>query len=463
MLKRKMTSVLKAWKEEGAHVALNIYGARQVGKSTVVREFGRSEYEAFIEINFIGQPDAVQIFEGTNGAEEILRNLTAFTGQSIIPGNTLILLDEIEECPAARTAIKFLVEDGRAHYIETGSMLGIHLRDIRSLPVGFERSLRMYPMDFEEFLWARRVPDETIVLLHSLYEKQEPVPEAVHQVLMRLFYEWLAVGGMPKAVQSFVEFQDMAKVFQIQKDILDLYEQDITKCARSQDRLKIMEIFRSIPAQLDQKNRRFQFSMLNPNARFRELESSFLWLSEAATALPCYNVRQPQMPLILNEKRSLFRLYMSDTGLLCAASLNDVQFDLLKGRTEINAGSILENAFAQALVSKGKDLFYYDSKAQNMELDFVVGDGAACDVLEIKSGNEFKKHKALDKALVNPEWDFKKAIVFSKSNIERDGDILYLPFYMVMFYGEEKEETPAYEGPDIAVLNAWSDEPRSEH
>lgn len=455
MLRRKMTSVLKDWKEEGADVALNIYGARQTGKSTVVREFGKQEYEVFIEINFIDTPDAAQIFEGTNGAEEILQNLTAFTGQSISPGNTLILLDEIEECPEARTAIKFLVEDGRAHYIETGSMLGVRFREIRSLPVGFERILRMYPMDFEEFLWARNIQQETIDLLHSFYRQEKQVPSAIHQVLLRLFYEWLAVGGMPKAVQSFVDYQDLARVRQIQKEILTLYEQDITKYAQSNDRLKIMKIFRSIPAQLDQKNRRFQFSLVYPQARFRNLESSFLWLTEAATALSCYNVREPQMPLILNEKRSLFRLYMSDTGLLCAASLNNVQFALLKGNVEINAGSILENAFAQSLASKGKDLFYYDTKAKRLELDFVVSDGNGCDVLEIKSGKDFKSHPALDKALECSEWSFEKAIVFSRGNVEKENEILYLPFYMIMFYGEEEPEKFDYMGPDLAALNQW--------
>lgn len=456
MLRRKMTETLKAWKKEGGRTALNVFGARQIGKSTVVREFGRTEYEAFIEINFINTPAAAKIFENANGAEEIIQNLTAFTGISIVPGNTLVLLDEIEECPAARTAIKFLVEDGRAHYIETGSMLGVRFREIKSLPVGFERSHRMYPMDFEEFLWARKVNPQTIEQLRKLYEEEKPVPEVIHQIMIRFFYEWLVVGGMPAAVQSFVDHQDLALVKKIQQSILDLYEQDITKYAFSKDRLAIMDIFRSIPAQLCQSNRRFLFSQVYPKAKFRNLESSFLWLSEAATALPCYNVTEPQMPLVLNEKRSLFRLYMSDTGLLCTASkMEGIQFDLLQGKTEINAGSILENAFAQALASKGKDLYYYNSKAQHMELDFVTASGSGCDVLEIKSGKDYKKHRALDKAIQDSSWTFRRAIVFSRHNLERKDAVLYLPFYMIMFYGEQKEEVQDYAGPDLNVLNAW--------
>ena len=452
MLKRKMTEVLKDWKRSGAKKALNIVGARQVGKSTVVREFAAEEYEVFIELNFIETPNAGQIFEEAQSARQIIENLTAFTGQSIVPHQTLILLDEIQECPAARTALKFLVEDDRADYVETGSLLGVRLEEIRSLPVGFERIVEMYPMDFEEFAWAAGVQPSAIDVLRTHYEQKTPVSQAVHETWLRLFYLWMIVGGMPEVVQEYVDSHDLSRVLSLQKDILRLYEQDISKYARTVDRLRIMEIFKAIPAQLDQKNRRFQFNQIEPKARLRELESSFLWLSEAGTALPCFNVTAPVTPLRLNEKRSLFRLYQSDTGLLCAACLQDVQFEILQGNLEINGGSILENAFAQALQSKGRELYYYEAKAAHMELDFVVQTAKGIDVLEIKSGKDYRRHRSLDKALECPDWTIDQAIVFAPSNVEEDDRILYLPFYMILFYQTPRPSSSRIYSVDLAAL-----------
>lgn len=434
MLKRKITKTLREWKESGAKQALNIIGARQIGKSTAVRAFGKENYAAFIELNFIEQPDAVNVFKGRNGAEEILENLTAFTRQSIVPGDTLILLDEIQECPEARTAIKFLVEDGRAHYIETGSLLGVKVQDIHSYPVGFERIVHMYPMDFEEFLWAVGMPEETISLLKNCYEKLIPVADVIHQSLLRQFYLWMAVGGMPEVVSTFVQTHDMARVASLQSDILRMYELDITKYAERSQRVRILDIFHAIPSQLDDKNRRFLFNSLQKGLRFRNLENSFLWLSEAGISLPCYNTSAPLSPLRLNEKRSLFKLYFCDTGLLCTMAGYPTAYSVMNGDIHVNLGAILENAFAQSLASKqnGADLFYFDNK--KIELDFLVQNGNKCDVLEIKSGNSWTSHTSLNNALNTPDWDIDKAIVFCKGNVEKKNNIVYLPLYMILFY-----------------------------
>lgn len=455
MLKRKMTDVLRDWKDSGTKKALNIIGARQVGKSTVVREFARKEYEVFIELNFIENPGASRIFETAAGAQEIIENLTAFTGQSVLESRTLILLDEIQECPAARTALKFLVEDGRADYVETGSLLGVRLEEIRSLPVGYERIVEMYPMDFEEFAWAAGVQPSAIDVLRQHYENRTPVSEAVHKTWLRLFYLWLVVGGMPEAVQEYVTSHDLMRVLSLQKDILRLYEQDISKYARTADRLRIMDIFKAIPEQLDQKNRRFQFNQVYPKAKLRDLEPGFLWLTEAGTALPCFNVSAPVTPLLLNEKRSLFRLYQSDTGLLCAACLQDVQFEILQGNLEVNGGSILENAFAQALKSKNRDLYYYESKAAHMELDFLVQTSSGIDILEIKSGKDYRSHRSLDKALECADWTFDQAIVFAQSNVEQKGRILYLPFYMILFYQTLEPLSQRIYSVDLSALESF--------
>lgn len=434
MLKRKISEVLMQWKTEGAKQALNIIGARQIGKSTAVREFGKSNYASFIEINFIDDPQAVSIFQNTNGAEEILVNITAYTHQEIIPHNTLILLDEIQECPEARTAIKFLVEDGRAHYVETGSLLGVRVQDIRSYPVGFERLVRMYPMDFEEFLWAVNMPVSVIDVVRECFEQRKPVADAIHIRFLKLFYLWMVVGGMPAVVDDYVHHQDIARVSKLKQTILDLYELDITKYALPSQKLKIREIFNAIPSQLDEKNRRFMFSKIDKGYRYRELETSFLWLSEAGISLPCFNTNAPVSPLRLNEKRSLFKLYLCDTGLLCEMSESPIEFALLQGNVDINLGSILENAFAQTLASKlgGKELFYFDNKT--MELDFLLQHGNSVDVLEIKSGNTWTAHPSLDKALAHVDWNIDRAFVFCKGNVEKKNNITYLPFYMSMFY-----------------------------
>lgn len=438
MLRRKITAVLEDWKKNGSSTALNIIGARQVGKSTAVREFGQQHYDAFIEINFINSPQAREIFRDVNSVEDILTNLTAFSRKTITPGNTLILLDEIQEAPEARTAIKFLVEDGRADYIETGSLLGVKIQEIRSYPVGFEQIIPMYPMDFEEFLWACRVPEATISFLHDCFENRKPIPSVIHQSMLRLFYTWMVVGGMPEAVQAYVDTNDIAIVSGIKERLIDLYRSDISKYTSPSSKVRILEIFDAIPGQLDQKNRRFLFTDIKKGLRFRQLESSFLWLSEAGISLPCLNTSAPVYPLRINEKRSLFKLYLFDTGILCQMISPEIHFDILKGNTEINTGSVLENAFAQSLRSKNLSLYYFDNK--KIELDFITEQAGKIDLLEIKSGNDYYRHTALNNAIKTDEWNIHQAIVFCKGNLEKRDNVLYLPFYMVMFYAERKAQ-----------------------
>ena len=349
------------------------------------------------------------------------------------------MFDEIQECPEVRAAIKFLVEDGRFDYIESGSLLGVRYKEVRSYAVGFEQMLPMYPLDFEEYLWANGVQAETISYLKSCYEQKKPVSETVHETLCKLFYSYLVVGGMPETVQIYIDTHDIARVIRNQRSILDLYRLDIAKYASDNDKAKIKAIFDSIPAQLNDKNRRFKINSIHPDARLLRYEDSFNWLADAGVALPCYNVTEPQAPLGLNEKRNLFKLYMNDVGLLCAACMENVQFDLLMGNVEINMGSILENVFAQNLKSNGFKLHYFDSKKIG-ELDFVLQKGLSTVLLEIKSGNDFKKHPAMDHALETKQWKFEQTIVFSKSNVEEEEEILYLPWYMIMFFRQAAEQ-----------------------
>ena len=439
MLKRKAYGRLTKWKIEKKKKALCILGARQIGKTTIVREFAKEHYKYFVEINFLLDERASEIFSGSLDAETIITNLTAYVQSPMEKGETLILLDEIQECPNARTAIKFLVEDGRFDYIETGSLLGVRYKEVKSYPVGFEEIYRMYPMDFEEYLWANGVQESTIAYLKECYEQRKQVSESVHHTLNKLFLSYIVVGGMPQAVAKYVESHDIGKVVANQNEILELYRLDIAKYAKESDKIKIQAIFDSIPSQLNEKNRRFILSSIDKNGKQNRYENSFAWLADAGVALPCYNVTEPQPPLQLNEKHNLFKFFMGDTGLLCAACMENVQFDILQGNLEINLGSILENVMAQAIKCNGFALHYYDSK-KNGELDFVIQNGMKVDLIEVKSGNDYKKHYALNKIYQTEGWKFGNAYVFCKGNIEQENGILYLPWYMMMFYKVKQVE-----------------------
>lgn len=436
MLKRKAWNELSEWKQAGSRKALMLTGARQIGKTTLVREFAKQNYECFAEINFLAQPDANAIFSGSLDANTIVENMTAYFRKPLLPGKTLVLLDEVQECPSARTAIKFLVEDGRFDYVETGSLLGVRTQEVASYPVGFEERHRMFPMDFEEFCLANGVQQQTLDVLRDCYDARRTVPEAIHQTIMKLYFVYMVVGGMPEVVQRYVATSDIAQALELQGDLLTLYRQDIAKYAEARDKIKIRSIFDSIPSQLDDKNRRFVLANLSKTARGERYESSFLWLADAGVALPCYNVQEPAAPLAGNEKRSLFKLFMSDVGLLCAASMGGVQLALLNGDLEVNAGSIMENVVAQELRAHGFDLRYFNSKRYG-ELDFVVQRDAKVVPLEVKSGNDWHRHRALDNVLAVDEWPFEEAFVLCKGNVEKDGRVTYLPLYMTMFLENE--------------------------
>lgn len=432
MLKRKAYDKLLEWKSQNKKKALCIIGARQIGKTTLIREFGRQHYENFIEVNFVTDEGAADIFAGSLDADTIITNLTAYVRRPMEPGKTLVLFDEVQRCPDVRTAIKFLVEDGRFDYIESGSLLGVKHKEVKSYPVGFEEIYRMYPMDFEEYLWANGVQTSTIEYLQKCFDGKTPVSQSIHNTMNKLFYSYIVVGGMPQVVQTYVDTHDIGKVIAGQQDILEQYRLDIAQYAEGNDKIKIKAIFDSIPAQLNDKNRRFYVNSIDKNARLTRYDNSFKWLDDAGVALPCYNVNEPQPPLQLNEKHSLFKLFMNDTGLLCAACMDNIQLDILNGRLEINMGSILENVIAQQIKSAAFSLYYYDS-TKHGEVDFVAQNGMHIDLVEVKSGGDYKKHKALDNVLAVGEWSFANAYVLCQDNLTVEGSVTYLPWYLVMF------------------------------
>ena len=428
---RKDSIIIEEWLKSSGK-ALLVTGARQIGKTWLIREeIAKSGYRKF-EVNFINQPDLVDYLNVKMSAEEFLVKLKMIMPEDCKPQETIVFFDEIQKCPEIVTKIKFLVEEGSFKYVMSGSLLGVELRGIASVPVGYLTVLRMHPMDFEEFAAANGVQQETFSYLYDCYCNRKPVSESVHNTMKKLFYTYIVVGGMPEAVQIFVDTHDIGKVINYQNTILSQYRLDIAQYAGNDDKIKIKAIFDSIPSQLDDKNRRFIVSSLTPSARLNRYENSFKWLTDAGVALACYNVNVPQPALKLNEKHSLFKLYMNDTGLLCAACMENIQFDILNGNVGLNLGSILENVIAQQMKANGFSLYYFDSKKYG-ELDFVIQNGLQIDLIEVKSRKDYRKHPALGKVLSVDTWKFKNAYVLCQGNIEERNGILYLPWYLSIF------------------------------
>lgn len=434
-IQRKLFQQLKDWKDRPDHKALLIDGARQVGKTFAVRQFAAEHYEVFLEINFVKSPRAKSIFEGDLDAPSIIMGLTAYSGTALLPGKTLIFFDEIQECPRARTAIKFLVDDGRFDYVESGSLLGVTYQHVDSLPVGYEDELRAYPLTFAEFAVAAGIQPETLEEARRACKAQQPVLSVANDRLLRAFRIYMAVGGMPAAVQTYVDTGDLARVLEVQRGILALYRQDVAKYAPN--KAHVNAIFDAIPAQLDKKNRRFKLSDLAKTARMERYESDFMWLADAGVALPCYNVSAPTVPLQINLQHNLFKLFLCDCGLLSAASVGAVQFDIIQGDLSINQGSFLENVVAQELLAHGFRLSYYD-KSKIGEVDFVLQRGSTILSVEAKSGSDFKIHRALDNLMDVEEWGLERAVVLCNGNVEKDGRVTYLPWYAVSFIEQER-------------------------
>ncbi|MBP5295944.1 MAG: ATP-binding protein [Bacteriovoracaceae bacterium] len=437
------------WKKSKG-TALLVTGARQIGKTFLVREFAKANYERFVEINFVDQEDAKQIFAGNLDANTIIQGITSLTKQQLIPGKTLIFFDEIQECPNARTAIKFLVEDGRFAYIESGSLLGVQYQTVKSLPVGFEHVAQMFPLSFEEFSLACGLQPDTISLLKDCYQNLKPVLPAIHEEMKKLWRAYLIVGGMPAVVQKYIETHDLAAVLEVQQNILQLYRQDIIKYSAT-DKHKITAIFEALPAQLNAKNRRFKLNAIKATARMERYAESFIWLADAGLALPWFNVTAPEIRLKLHEQRNLFKLYLNDVGLLCAASLENVQFAIFKGDLSINWGSILENVFAQEFHAHDYEIRFLDKKIG--EIDFLLQDGQQVVPVEIKSGADYKKHTSLTKLMAAKNKMMAQGIVFCGGNVEVDGNIIYLPWYLVMFLQKKKIPSGLIFKVDLSNLN----------
>lgn len=431
MLKRKVSDDIAKWYQSGCNKALLLTGSRQVGKTTSVRMFAKAHYSHFVEINFVKFPRARQAFDGNLDTKTIVTNLSAMGFGPFVEGETLVFFDEIQECLNARTAIKFLVEEHRYDFIESGSLLGINYKPVTSYPVGYEQELKMYPLDFEEFLWANGVGTDVIDTLRHCYQKEQPVPAFIQDQISKFYRQHLVVGGMPNVVQTFIDNADFGNVLNVQRSILTTYRADITNYA-GKDQVLVKRIFDAIPSQLGKQDKRFILASLEKGASMRKYENPTQWLIDAGIAYYSFNVSDFALPFTATENRRLFKLYMVDTGLLSSLLLKGIQFDVLNGNIGVNEGALTENYIACSLSSKGIPLHYYDKKSRQ-ELDFIIEENNQITIIEVKSGSDYKRHASLDAAIkANPE-KIERSIVFSPYNIESQNDVLYLPLYMSQF------------------------------
>jgi len=449
MIARKIDMILEEFYEKEQKKALLITGARQIGKTFSIREFGK-RYSSFVEINFLENRTACSLFEKADNREEILLRLSMLAENPLVPGETLIFLDEVQECKEIVTAIKFLVEEGSYRYILSGSLLGVDLKDIRSVPVGYMDTVEMYPLDFEEFAVANGVSERVLRSLEDAFWQEKEVDTLIHDKMMELFRLYLIVGGMPAVVNKYLETNNLQEVIREQKSILEAYKKDIGKYD-PENKLYLEDIFDLIPSELNSKNKRFILKNLNENFKFSRYSNSFVWLKDAGVALPAFCAEEPRCPLLLSKATNLFKLFLSDVGLLAAMYMDNIQIKVLNREKDINFGAIYENVAAQELRAHGFELYYFNSKKQG-ELDFLIEQGGEVVPLEMKSGKDYTKHAALNHVLESEDYRISKAYVFHNGNISRKGKVLYVPVYMLMFVKkEQKLENPIYK-PDFSVL-----------
>ncbi len=443
MLRRKVYSRLLEWKNSvdhgsGKRKCLVIKGARQVGKTYTVRAFGKAEYESYIEINFLQQPELKNIFNGDLSGEEIYKRMTASIPKiRLIPGRTLVFLDEIQKCAAARTALKFLAEDGRCDVIASGSLLGLSygrdddgdVEQVQSIPVGYEIPITMYSLDFEEFLWANGYSEEAVGYLRERFEQRKAVPEDIHKRYEALVREFIVIGGMPEVVADFAEHHDFNRVQDIQSRLLSDYEDDIAQHAKGAEKVKVRRCYDSIPSQLARENKKFKYSEVEKKSTSKKYGDSIRWLADANMAFLCKNVMLPQLPLRYNEKENEFKLYINDTGLLMALFGFNTKLAVLNNTlTGFAKGGIYENFVAEALVKNGYQLHYHKPDDEN-ELEFIIEKQGEILPIEVKAGNTATK--SLNRYIEK----YKPSVAYKvmNGNIgEADGK-LSLPHYMVMF------------------------------
>ena len=456
MLKRKISGTLKKWKEQPNHSPLVIMGIRQCGKTFISKLFAEENYKNVVYINFIKQKRRKEAFYDSKDVDSIILNLSAqMRTAKFVPGDTCIILDEIQDCPEARTSLKFFKEDGRYDIIATGSLLGVQgygqeekkqrtrkptaqEKGSNSVPVGYEQIVAMYPLDFEEFLWANNMNEEIINVLKRCLEEEIPVPSGIHVAMKTLLYRYVAVGGMPAAVNALIETGNMGKVNDVWNSLLKEYRSDMVKYADDKDKPHIRACFNAIPKQLAKENKKYQWSKVENGGRGVHYKDSLQWLEDADIIRRCYNSNITGLPLEGNAIDNVFKVYTADIGMLVAMLGGTTRADILQGNLGGFKGAIFENLLADTLLKKGQSLYYFQ-KDSGLELDFLIRYKGECVPVEVKAKSA--QAKSISTIRKHPEkYGIKHFIKFGDYNVGRDGDLLTLPNYMQFLLDLEPEE-----------------------
>ena len=448
-MKRKIEEKLLKWKKESnGKTALLIDGARRVGKSYIVEEFAKQHYKSYILIDFnlVGS-EITDLFDmNLRDLDSFFMYLSAAFNVKLYKRESLIIFDEVQLYPRARAAIKYLVADGRYDYIETGSLMSIK-KNVKNIVIpSEERHVKMYPMDFEEFLWAKG-EDLIIPIIRNCFEEKKPLGQALHRKIMTLFREYVIIGGMPQVVKEYIESGDFETADLVKRDILTLYREDIQKYASGYEK-KVESIFDEIPAQLSKHEKKFTLSSLGKGSRFRDYENSFLWLQDSMIANVCFNSTEPNIGLKLNRDNFSYKVYMGDTGLLISHAFDEngivseeIYKKLLFGKLEVNEGMIFENIVSQMLVANGHNLYFYSNssrtdKDSRMEIDFLVAKSKITNrhnisPIEVKSGKNYTL-SSLNKFRKKYSEQTNEAFVLHTADLYIKDEITFLPVYMAI-------------------------------
>ena len=446
-MKRKIYNKLLEWKQESnGEYALLIDGTRRVGKSYIVRQFAEKEYRSCVILDFnLVSKSIKDLFENDlDNLDRFFMYLSNYTGKTLYTRDTLIVFDEVQQYPKARAAIKYLVKDGRYDYIETGSLISIK-KNVEGIVIPSEEEhIKMFPMDFEEFLWA--MGEEMLMpFIKDCFERKKPLGQLMHRRAMDYFRLYMIVGGMPQAVEKYVETRDFAKVDKLKRRILDLYRSDISKYAKGYD-TKVKSIFEEIPSQLQKHEKKFRLSALKEGARARDYETAFFWLDDAMIINSCYNTTEPNVGLNLNKDNNTMKCYMADTGLLISHAFDaneivseDLYRKILLDKLEMNSGMIVENIVAQMLRTAGHKLFFYSNasmtdKDSRMEIDFLIAKSKITtrhniSPIEVKSSARYTL-TSLRKCIAKYGSYLSTAYVIHPADLKEEDNIIYLPLYM---------------------------------
>ena len=430
MLVRKIYDDLLRWKSRKDKQCLVVKGARQVGKTFIIELFAHKNYKHYTVLNFERNPAYRAIFDGDLYTETIIKQISLrVPGAELVPGETLLFLDEIQSCPRAHTTLKFLSQDGRFDVIATGSLLGINYKEVPSYPVGYVEHLDMYSLDFEEFLWANGLTPGSIADIKEYFDKKKSVPTAMHERMMELFKEYIVIGGMPRAVDEFVTTHNFATVLRIQKAIINDYTDDIAKYAEGSEKAKARACFLSIPKHLSKDYKKFQYSIVERGGTARKFGGSLMWLYDAGIINFCYNLSLPELPLEGNAKSDIFKVYMRDTGLLMAMLEDGSQTDIIDGDLGIYKGAVYENIIADIFGKAGKKLYYFEQNGK-LEIDFFIRRDKTATAVEVKSADNTKA-KSMESVIA--KYGVKHGIKLSAKNVGGTDAFDSLPLYMAMF------------------------------